>query len=242
MNDPQHLTDEGSEATDLERELLQAAQGVRLTPTEKNAIWTGIALRSLPLAVPATAAKGAASSKLALSLTPQVKGLLVAVGLGSLGAGGYWLSRTPISEQPPRRAAATQHTVVATPSNVVRDEVEPVARVIAPSSSAQESSTAPPAHEPSAPDRKSVLRDESSAVHEVRRTLRSGNAAAALSLLDQARHRFPRGALSQEREALMIEALAKSGAQEAAARKAQIFLHAYPKSPYASDVRTFTSP
>jgi hypothetical protein len=38
MTDPKYLSDEGSEANDFERELLQAAQGVRPSPSEKQAI------------------------------------------------------------------------------------------------------------------------------------------------------------------------------------------------------------
>lgn len=243
MNDPQHLTDEGSDATELERELLQAAQGVRLTPSEKQAIWAGIALQGLPSAAPAAAAKGAASSKLALSLTPLVKGVLVAVGVSSLCAGSYWLSRTPFNEQvsqPTAAPAASEYAPAPAQSSPVEAIAAAATTVAPPSASARDSAVL--AHEPSAAESKSALRDESSAVLEIRRALRSGNAAAALSLIEQARHRFPRGALSQEREALTIEALAKSGAKVAAARKAQIFLHAYPKSPYAADVQTFTSP
>jgi hypothetical protein len=85
----------------------------------------------------------------------------------------------------------------------------------------------------------SQLREESLAVLEVRQTLRTGDAGSALKLLEQARARFPRGALGQEREALTIEALAQSGARAAAERRAALFLRAYPKSPYAADVQRY---
>jgi len=240
MTDPKYLTDSGSEASDFERELLQAAQGVRLTPGEKQAIWADIAVQALPLAAATpSAAPAAATSKAALSLGPLLKGLLVAVGVSGLSAGGYWLNRASTTKAPQARASAAlapsaSHEGADTPAK------EPAAEAKSPAAvSASAAIPAPTNHEPSTS--KSALRDESSAVLEIRRTLRAGDASGALRLLEQARQRFPKGALSQEREALSIEALAKSGANAAAARRAQAFLHAYPKSPYASDVQSFTA-
>ena len=87
----------------------------------------------------------------------------------------------------------------------------------------------------------SQLGEESLAVLTIRQALRSGNHGLALQLLEQARGRFPRGTLGQEREALMIEALAQSGARAAAEKRAVAFLRAYPKSPYAADVQRYTA-
>ncbi len=101
---------------------------------------------------------------------------------------------------------------------------------------------ATPASSHDVASRETTLRDESLAVLEARRTLRSGDAAQALRLLDQARQCFPKGALGQEREALTIEALAKSGNAASAKRRAQAFLHAYPKSPYAADLQSIANP
>jgi hypothetical protein len=89
--------------------------------------------------------------------------------------------------------------------------------------------------------RETQLREESLSVLEIRRVLRAGDATAALGLLERARVRFPHPVLGQEREALTIEALARSGAAEVAERRASAFLRAYPKSPYAADVRAFTA-
>jgi hypothetical protein len=43
--------------------------------------------------------------------------------------------------------------------------------------------------------------------------------------------------LGQEREALTIEALAKSGQSALARRRAEAFLRVHPSSPYVADVR-----
>ena len=71
-----------------------------------------------------------------------------------------------------------------------------------------------------------------------RRLLRAGDPAGALTLLDAARTRFPDGGLVQEREALTIEALVRSGQRALATKRAEAFLRDYPKSPHGADVRS----
>lgn len=90
--------------------------------------------------------------------------------------------------------------------------------------------------------RRSRLREESALLGEARGALRSGNALHALALLDAARTRFPDGVLGQEREALTIEALARSGQTAAASARARAFLVAYPSSAHAERIQTFVSP
>ncbi|HET9953687.1 MAG TPA: hypothetical protein VFQ61_04255 [Polyangiaceae bacterium] len=88
----------------------------------------------------------------------------------------------------------------------------------------------------------SSLREESQLLLEARSSLRTGNASQALAILGRGRARFPRGPLMQEREALYVEALARSGQKQAAAQSAELFLRNYPKSPHAADVRRYLSP
>lgn len=237
MNDPKHMTDEGSEATDFERELLEAAQGVRMAPREKQAIWAAIALAAAPTAlVGSAAASTATSGKAALGSSSLLKGVLIALGVGGASLGGYWLTRPAAPDPAPAHAPLVAVPVAST---WAEPSIEPPV-VEAPRE------TAPiPVVVPSTAntrDVKSALRDESAAVLEIRRTLRAGDAGAALRLLEQARLRFPRGALSQEREALAIEALAKTGAKASASRRARLFLEHHPSSPYAADVQSFVSP
>lgn len=239
MSDPQHISDEGSEATDFERELLHAAQRVRMDPGEKQAVWAAIALAAAPTALTATAT-ATAGSKATLGLSSALKGVLVALGVGSASLGGYWLSRSP----EPLPASGPVAAVPMTPPSVLAVQPTAVpgsdAPATPPSATSAREASAAVTREPT--EQKSALRDESAAVLEIRRTLRSGDAAAALRLLEQARQRFPHGALSQEREALAIEALGKSGSRAAASQRAQAFLRAHPKSPYASDVQSFVTP
>jgi hypothetical protein len=248
MSDPTHLTDEGGDATELERELLLAAREAGLSAAEKRAIWAGVALQALP-ALPLSVAPGGAVAKVSLSLSPWLKGLLVVAGLGGLSAGIYRFVRAPAAPSAPTAVASAKGVAVQpnpgsapavnAPAALPSDAPSPAALEAA---SPPSTASAPNASRDVSPvESKSALREESLAVLEIRRTLRAGDANGALRLLEQARQHFPRGALSQEREALSIEALAKSGAHDAAARQADAFLRAHPKSPYAADVQSFNS-
>jgi hypothetical protein len=88
-------------------------------------------------------------------------------------------------------------------------------------------------------DRKNQLRDESLLIGRARESMRAGDAPGALGLLEQARTRFPDGVLVQEREALAIETLYRSGQRAAASQRAAAFLRAYPWSPLAKRVQAF---
>ena len=77
---------------------------------------------------------------------------------------------------------------------------------------------------------------EGELVLDARKALRAGRAGAALELVAKARRDFPFGTLAQERDALEIEALARSGRNEQARERARAFLARYPKSPYVKNV------
>ncbi len=79
-------------------------------------------------------------------------------------------------------------------------------------------------------------------VAAARRALHSGDTARAQSLLDQCDARFPRGVLGQEREALRIETLERSGQRAAAAVRAQGFVRRYPDSPLGDRFRSLLAP
>ena len=251
MSDPKYLTDESSGASELMRELLQSAREVGLSESEKRAVWAGIALQipppSLAPAAELGATQGGAASavKTGLAASPWLKGLLVVLGIGGASAGFFGWKRGATESGAEKARAVTSASTVAPSANIATAEPAASSDVSPPvdDANAVPSAALPSnasAANASSPDTKSALRDESLAVLEIRRTLRAGDANGALRLLEQARQRFPRGALGQEREALSIEALAKSGARDAAARKADAFLRAHPKSPYAADVQSYT--
>jgi hypothetical protein len=229
MTDPKRWS-EGGEASELERELMLAGQAPKLPDSERRALWASIAL-SLPVATPPApttpAAPLVAGASLAGYVTKSLVFLAAVAGLG-VGVSHFW----------PRESTAPK----ATPLVVLAHA--PLAP--APSASAESSPSASPIIassasstplEPKRATSASQLREESLAVLEARAALRAGDAARSLGLLEQARARFPHGALGQEREALTIEALAKTGQAATARRRAEAFLRAHPQSPYLADLR-----
>ena len=236
MNDPIPLSDDSTEATDFERSLLQCAQEQRLPSEARREIWAGIALQCLPAAVVVPPAATAAAHA-GLKLGTWLKGLVFLASLGGLGAAAHFLLHSPAVEPPQVGASVVSKTPVT--EAMTRDEAPAAAAVIA---EPERPVVAPPPSAHEVVNRETTLRDESLAVLEARRALRSGSAGHAVRLLEQARLRFPKGALGQEREALTIEALAKTGDSANAQRRARAFLRSYPKSPYAADVQSLAKP
>jgi hypothetical protein len=216
VTDPKRWSEEGEES-DVMRELMLAGQSRRMPDSERRAVWAGIAL-ALPATPPPVTdlAASASGATTAGSLGGYLaKGLLVLATLGGAGFGALQL--WPRAE-PPAPAPVVAHAP-AKPAATAPDVTapEPVATALPVVSAAAPPSSATKAR--SNPE--SQLREESLAVLE-------------------ARSRFPRGALGQEREALTIEALARSGQSAAARRRAEAFLRQHPNSPYLADVRRVT--
>jgi hypothetical protein len=250
MTFPKRWTEPGTDSTELERELIEAGQRASLPRAQKQQIWAAIAHSTLPVAPPVqpppealAGATPAASVGAQLSAAKVVLGL---VTLGALSSGAYWtFSHSPgtSGSSAARSLASTPPSNVAVPAPSSKPELdvqEPQAPATPPAAdSSAVAASAAVSNPGSTPLRQTQLREESLAVLEIRRVLRAGDAALALRLLEQARVRFSHPMLGQEREALTIEALARSGAKDAAQRRAAAFLRAYPKSPYAADVRAF---
>ena len=85
----------------------------------------------------------------------------------------------------------------------------------------------------------SRLKEEASLLRRARSELRAGALAAAFATLEASRHRFTAPELSQEREALAIELLYRSGERAAAAARAREFLARFPESPHGAAIRAF---
>jgi hypothetical protein len=87
----------------------------------------------------------------------------------------------------------------------------------------------------------SQLREEAAMLARARDELRTGALAAAFATLEAARRRFSAPELVQEREALGIELLYRSGETAAAGQRARAFLERFPESPHAARVRGFVA-
>jgi hypothetical protein len=88
--------------------------------------------------------------------------------------------------------------------------------------------------------RLSQLEAETSALRRARDELRAGKLTDAFATLEASRRQFAVAELYQEREALMIELLARSGKAAAAEQRARAFLSRFPESPHAQQIQRFT--
>jgi hypothetical protein len=85
----------------------------------------------------------------------------------------------------------------------------------------------------SAPELASRLREETALLSQARGQLRQGDPSGALATLNLSRSKFPDGVLAQEREALTIEALSRSGQTDEAKQREQSFVREHPDSPHS---------
>lgn len=160
-------------------------------------------------------------------------GLAMLVG----GAALFWVMReqSPAAAEPTRTPAVLAETERPTPRSITA-HVAPAASAPEPSA-AQELTSAPaqesarvsaprPVVEGGAGD---SLAEEVRLLQAARESL-AGDPAGSLRLAEQHRSRFPRGALTQEREALAIEALLRQGRTPEAQGRADRFRRQYPRS------------
>jgi len=236
-------------ATDLERELLRSARDDFEAPAgEEDRTWAALNAR--------LAAGGAAAAP-GQGLGRGFKWGMVLVSCLAvvLATAPRWLGNAPApaprGSQPlrvaPRAAnregaAAPVEVPAVSPAAALPLAVEPqpsrsgaaVATKPKPPS-AVSAVAAPPSAAPaaeSAPEVASRLREESALISLARGQLRAGHPQTALSTLEQARRKFPSGVLAQEREALTIEALSKSGQNDEARAREIEFAREHPESPH----------
>jgi hypothetical protein len=195
----------------------------------------------------------AVGSKLAAGLGAKVAALLVtkwlvvgALGAGAVGGAIWAVERKPVTQEAaPQLGAADQPAArretsdvtsethaVQPESNEAADQVEPAVTEQATPSAAGRSGKHP---------RIDALAAESALLQDARAELRSGNLEATARALDNLRHRFPRGVLSQEREILKIELASARGDDQGARRLASRFLRSHPESPHATQLRPLVS-
>jgi len=83
----------------------------------------------------------------------------------------------------------------------------------------------------------SQLQAEAAALRSARAELRAGKLADAFATLEASQRRFTAPELDQEREALLIELLFRSGQTAAAGERARAFLAHFPESPHTGAIR-----
>jgi hypothetical protein len=233
MNNPRRLIDEGLD--DFERSLLAAGRRDAMPPSSRSRILVGLGLGALvPSTAVAASVNGAAKGTIfGLSAATGVK---LAVG-GAVGALAIWSSvalmqggqGAPVVELPPvRMADAPVVERVAEPSPVEEQPAAPEQEAVA----EEVTPRIPVGTKQTADD----LGRELESLDQARAALRGGDADRCLQLLREHARKFPRQRMAVEASVLRIEALAKSGNQEAARKAGQAFLAKHPKGPYAQRV------
>lgn len=237
MTDPARWSEAGDAATGVEQMLVRSGQEFSMPDAEKQAVWSQV-VAALPPAVdlPAAAKAPLATKAGSWAALKGLKVLCLLAAASGLTVGGYhWLYQSNAVRATAPKLAAVSSDVSVPSAFVVSTETVPI-----PSASVVAEPT-PSAAPLVAPNRTSSLREESLAVMAARQALRSNDAASALRLLEQAQARFKKGALTEERESLTIEALAMSGQKTSASARARAFLTRYPRSPHAADVQRYLS-
>lgn len=92
------------------------------------------------------------------------------------------------------------------------------------------SASAPPARRAADSGRDDTLVKERAILDVARTALGRGDGASAIDAVERHAREFPRGQMSEEREAIGVQALAKLGRHEAAATRGAAFRQRYPNS------------
>jgi hypothetical protein len=213
----------------------------------------------------AKAAAGSASKAAAVWLS-IAKGFVLGLAVYGAAAGVSELTRRFSTEHavpiagaptakhalrgaPPAQLAMAEPAATeapAPPTAVVTTSTSPAvatnngATAKAPSAASNSTDTLPSVaafDDPASAARASQLQAEALALRSARAELRSGRLADAFATLEASRRQFSAPELYQEREALMIELLQRSGQVAAARERANAFLSRFPESPHAEQIR-----
>jgi len=238
MSDPRRWAEDGGDATELERDLVRAGQAAGPSSEERERIWLGIAGQCGPPAAGAGSGGGSVAAP-AKGIGVTALSSLKAVVVAALVGGGAFTGYRAMQRREPATLSPTTNVTASPPVEVSPAKPDPNAPAAdqIPARNVAAARSAAPASDEAKRTRASRLAEESRMVLEARNALRSSDPGTALRLLEAARVAFPDGALMQEREALAIEALVRSGQRDLASKRAEAFLRDYPKSPHAADVR-----
>lgn len=255
-HDPSPWADEHGDATPFERRLLRDARAVAPPPGLKHELLAQVLARASAASsvVPGATSPPPAAAPAAASAAPRWAGGLFRAAVVGLASGALYLGLR--GDAPPARLApSVTVSEVAVPAAPALEApldtapLPPVEPVGLAEDKARAQAEPPPEHPrspaavsasssgPAGASAESRLREETALVLRARERLRAADPAGALRLLQEARARFPEGALGQEREALTIEALAAERNGGEARQRAEEFLRDNPDSPHGARVR-----
>jgi|GEM_PF-4032078 len=225
MNEPKRWSSPGSDVDPVVRSVLRYARDVQPNSAELLAVVHGTVARHRPTPAPRSRRRSKAWGLVALAATFAVGAALASY------AHRQWLAPS-VAEAPSPVAPAH----APTPSGAVGVGMAPAPRplpsVASPATAKSVASaratsgvtvSAPPALDGA---------QDASLLQEARGSVAS-NPARALTLTRDHELHFPNSALTEERQALRIEALARLGRHAEAARELVIFDQRFPRSIYA---------
>jgi outer membrane lipoprotein YfiO len=245
MKDPERLLSVTGEGDELERELLGSLRGGAPPPGAKGEAWQKIGVQIAAVTLiggtvgSAAAAPAGAGVATALATASATKlALVIAAAAVVLGGSAVVVHHRAASH------AATVAIATASPAPTEAPELAPVgpmatALLPVPANRAAAANPAAPSRAAADGSGSARLTAESALLTAARAELRSGDAKAAQSTLARMQAEFPHGVLWQEREVLLIEALAADGKTELAARRARAFIAAHPESPHSTRLGRF---
>ena len=214
-----------------------------------GAVWFGVGkgfVLGLTLCAAAAGVSNISEHLRSQRATPSAQRILAAAPAQSESASSRAVPATPEPEGAPRIA-----TAFARPSGEALHRAAPSAASVPEPALSPQASEAPSvaAFDDPSPTRRganemraSQLEGEARALRNARAQLRAGRFADAFATLEASRRQFSAPELYQEREALTIELLARSGQIEAARQRATTFLSRFPESPHAARVQRFAAP
>lgn len=180
------------------------------------------------------ASRLATSAPLPSSPTGGARRAWLGAGLAALVVGGGALWLTSSAPAPSVAPSVPLPTPVRSAPLEAAPPVVPVPSVSAPTVEAPRPKPAKPS--PSS-TRIADPAEELALVRSMQQALRSGNASQALSLAAEHTRRFPKGALSEEREGVRAVAQCRLAAPEARPAVLDAFTRRFGGSPYAARVK-----
>jgi len=226
--------------------LIRSARAGEIPPTaSRNRVRYAVAAK-IGAAGIGTAGVGAAVTAHAagaVTFAASTKVVLVSLAIVAAGSGvGVWqvTKSKPLPVRP-----ATSHVAavqVAEPTTQLAEAPRPaeVALEVAPPVKEAKKLTrrASPAPHAMPKLQASDLLKETSALAAAQETLRAGNSAAAIALINEYQKQFPDGVLREESEATRIGAMLDAGNREGACKLAHMFIAHWPRSPHLVRVRS----
>lgn len=235
MNEPKRWSSPGSDVDPVLRSVLRYARNLEPSSAELRAVVHGTVARHRPSPAPRSRRRSKTWGLVALAAT-----FVAGAALASY-ANRLWFAPTtpaaPSSVAPANAAPKPRSSlgVVAAPAPLAQPSVAPPAT---PSSPAP--TRAAPSVAVSAPPALDSARD--AALLQEARGLVASNPARALTLTRDHELHFPNSALTEERQALRIEALGRLGRHAEAARELASFDQRFPHSIYARRLHALPLP